>query len=42
MASGRLFGNHDRYGDGNAGADDAEEQDVDRIGHLIEADALAA
>ena len=42
MAAGCFFGNHDGDGNGDACADDAQEQDIDGIGHLIETDALAA
>lgn len=42
MAFGRFFSDHDGHGNGNPGADDAQKQDIDRISHLIEADALAA
>ena len=41
MAFGRFFRNHDGHGNRNPSADDAQEQDIDGIGHLIEADAFA-
>ena len=41
MAFGRFFRNHDGHGNGNPGADDTQEQDIDGIGHLVQADAFA-
>ena len=41
MAFGRFLSDHDGHGNGNPGADNAQEQDIDGISHLVQADAFA-